>query len=221
MKRRETTSCFAEWFTIDPPYEKFFIYDKGRYVNGAISPFMAGELAKAAFNHGYEAYGWDIIQRFVKLVERDGTTYFLYDVDSAPQPEMGPSAWGAAALISAVDEGLAGIRDVGVNYDAIFFAPRFPVTHYTELRYLTGYESSGAMVDVRYILTEQGMLYDVISPAKSIRAHILLPNEKECQCLLVNGERMTFETEKIGSSVYINFDLCSEKKTSVEILFRK
>ena len=34
-----------------------------------------------------------------------------------PQPEGGPSAWGAAAFISTVDEGLAGINDIGVNYE--------------------------------------------------------------------------------------------------------
>lgn len=219
MTRRERTICFAEWFSIDPPYEKFFKYTPGRYVNGAISPFTAGELAKAAFNNGYEEYGWDIIQRFIKLVERDGTTYFLYDTDGKPQPEGGPSAWGAAALISAVDEGLAGINDVGVNYDEIFFAPKFPVTYYTELRYLTGYEVSGAMVDVRYVLTDEGMRYDVYSPAKKITSHILLPKGKKCKKLLIDGEEASFETELVGESSYINFITQASKKVSFEILF--
>ncbi len=219
MARREHTDCFAEWFTIDPPYEKFWNYEQGRYVNGAISPFTAGELAKAAFNHGYEEYGWDIIQRFIKLVERDGTTYFLYDTDSTPQPECGPSAWGAASLISAVDEGLAGISDVGVNYDEIYFSPKFPVTYYTELRYLTGYEVSGAMVDVRYILTDEGMRYDVYSSAKTITAHILLPKGKKCEKLLINGEAVNFETELVGDSSYVNATCFANRKISFEILF--
>ena len=219
MARRERTDCFAEWFSIDPPYEKFHIYETGRYVNGAISPFTAGELAKAAFNNGYEEYGWDIIQRFIELVERDGTTYFLYDTDGKPQPEGGPSAWGAAALVSAVDEGLAGINDIGVNYDAIFFAPKFPVTHYTELRYLTGYEVTKAMVDVRYILTDEGMRYDVYSPAKKIRAHILLPKGKKCKTILVDGSEYAFESELVGESVYVNFTCWASKKASFEVLF--
>lgn len=221
IKRRETTKYFAEWFTIDPPYEKFAYHEHGRYVNGAISPFTAGELAKAAFNNGYEEYGWDIITRFIKLVERDGTTYFLYDVDSKPQPEGGPSAWGAAALISAVDEGLAGINDIGVNYDEIYFAPKFPVTHYTELRYITGYEASGAMVDVRYILKNEGMRYDIYSPAKNIRAHILMPEKKICSRLLVNGNEVSFSAVNVGNSVYTDFDISdiTSKKVSIEIYF--
>lgn len=221
MERRKTTDYFAEWFSIDPPYESFIGYKPGQYVNGAISPFTAGELAKAAFNNGYEEYGWDIITRFMKLVERDKTAYFLYDTDSAPQPEGGPSAWGAAALISAIDEGLAGINDIGVNYDEILFAPKFPVTHYTELRYITGYEVSNTLVDVRYILKAAGMRYDIYSPAKKITAHIYMPKNKSCGRLLVNGKEKHFKTVTVGASEYIDFNITdnSDEKTRIEILF--
>lgn len=219
MSRRKKTPFFAEWFSIDPPYECFNGYPAGRYVNGAISPFTAGELAKAAFNNGYEEYGWDIISRFIELVERDGTAYFLYDTDSKPQPEGGPSAWGAAALISAVDEGLAGIIDDGVNYDKIIFSPRFPVTPYTELRYLTGYEVTHTTIDVRYILTEIGMRYDIHSPAKQLRAHILLPRDKKCAYLLVDGQRSEFSISEVGESTYIDFNASPNQKLSIEIIF--
>lgn len=219
MKREKTTTCAAPWFTIDPPYEKFCTLRAGNYINGALSPFTAGELAKAAFNNGYEEYGWSIIRRFIELTERDGTIYFLYYPDLKPHPQGGPSAWGAAALVSAVDEGLAGICDTGVNYDSIYFSPKFPITHYTELRYITGYEVSKTMVDVRYILTDIGMRYDVYSPAKKIAAHILLPRGKKCTKLLVNGDETCFETELVGESAYVNFDICADKKMSFEILF--
>lgn len=222
LARRKRTHLFAEWFSIDPPYENFgYGHTPGKYVNGAISPFTAGELAKAAFNNGYEAYGWDIIERFCTLVERDGEPYFLYHPDSKPQPELGPSAWGAAAFISAVDEGLAGINDIGVNYDEIYFAPKFPVTHYTELRYITGYEVSGAMVDVRFILEKEGMRYDIYSPAKRISAHILLPEGMQCKKLLINTKESAFKANKIRNSEYIDFELpnVNGEKVSIEIIF--
>ena len=220
MRRRAVTPHFAEWFTIDPPYaDGFYTHKAGRYVNGAISPFTAGELAKAAFQNGYEDYGWDIIRRFMQLIERDGTAYFLYNTDSTPQPEGGPSAWGAAALISAVDEGLAGITDLGVRYDELGFSPRFPVTEYRELRYLTGYEVSGTLVDVRYILTDEGMRYDVYSPAKRITAHILLPKGKECRTLLLGGTPVPFTTETVADSHYVNLVTEASGYASLEILF--
>ena len=218
-RRRKTTALFAEWFTVDPPYEQFANFKKGNYVNGAVSPFTAGELAKAAFQNGYEAYGWDIVKRFMKLVERDRCPYFLYYPDSSPQPHGGPSAWGAAAFISAVDEGLAGIVDAGVKYDELLFSPRFPVTHYTELRYLTGYEISGALVDVRYILTDAGMRYDVYSPARKITAHVLLPDGKNCKKLLIGEKEAPFSIEKVGDSFYVNADTQADGYARFELLF--
>ena len=128
MRRRQTTDSFAEWFSIDPPYERFSAFPAGQYVNGAISPFTAGELAKAAFRNGYEAYGWDILSRFMQMLERDKDIYFLYSPHDLSPQGGGPSAWGAAALLSAVDEGLAGVEDADCLYRTIRFSPRFPVT---------------------------------------------------------------------------------------------
>lgn len=219
MRRKEDGQLFAEWFSIDPPYEVFNDYTPGQYVNGALSPFTAGELAKAALNNGYESYGWDIITRFMKMVERDKTIVFLYDPDGTPQPDRGPSAWGAAAFISAVDEGLAGIIDDGVRYDEMTFAPKFPVTHYTELRYLTGYEVNGTKVDVHYILTDEGMRYSVESPAKKIHAHILMPFNQTCEKVLLNGQIHNYKTSTIGESVYIDFDCESQQMIDIEIFF--
>lgn len=219
-RRKKTTKFFAEWFSIDPPYENWSGKKPGEYVNGAISPFTAGELAKGAFNHGYEEYGWDIITRCMNLVERDGTVYFLYDVDSKPQPEGGPSAWGAAALLSAVDEGLFGINDIGVNYDEIFFSPKLPVTHYTQLRYFTGYEVSNTVVEIRYTVKEEGMRYDLLSPAKKINCHIMLPKGKNCSKLLIGGKEVSFRTVLVGESKYVDFtiDNCGKKEV-MEVLF--
>ena len=117
--------------------------------------------------------------------------------------------------------GLAGINNIGVNYDEMFFAPKFPVTYYTELRYITGYEVSKALVDVRYIIKDEGMRYDVYSPAKNIKAHILLPNGKSCSKLLVNSNEMNFELSTVGESVYVDFNITDidTAPVSIEIIF--
>ncbi len=205
-RRKETTGYFAEWFTIDPPYLDFIGYKAGEYVNGAISPFTAGELAKGAFAAGYEKYGWDILSRFIKMRERDGKIYFLYSpVDCMPQDKQGPSAWGAATLLCAIDEGLAGIIDADSCYRKISFSPRFPVTDYTELRYITGYEKTGTKVDVSYILKHEGMRYDITSPAEEIDAHILLPEGKNVSAVYVNGIAVPFSIHRVNESIYVDF----------------
>ena len=108
-----------------------------------------------------------------------------------------------------------------MNYDEISFAPRFPVTHYEELRYITGYEVSKALVDVRWIKRDEGMRYDITSPAKKLYAHFLMPKGKKCKELLVNGVSTAFTESKIGDSEYvdISFENLTEKKMSFEIIY--
>lgn len=217
---KEKTGYFAEWFSIYPPYDDFIGYKPGQYVNGAISPFTAGELAKGAFSCGYETYGWDILSRFMEMRERDGKIFFLYSpIDCTPQDKQGPSAWGAAALLSAIDEGLAGIEDLDTGYRDLGFSPRFPVTPYRELRYLTGYEKTGTVVDVRFIQKAEGMRYDILSPAETLHAHILLPDGKKAARVFVNDKPVSFEIHSVRQSSYVDFTAPGEAKLSIEILF--
>jgi hypothetical protein len=223
IERGRTAGVFAEFFTVDPPYEPSFgAYKAGEYVNGAISPFTAGELAKGAFRNGREEYGWDILSRWIRKVEKDKSVYFLYNRKTGEpmSANMGPSAWGAAALLDAVEEGLAGIVDAGTGYDVIEFSPRWCVTPYTELRYVTGYEMARKFVDVRYVLNLWGMRFNVRSPAKKILAHILIPEEKTPKTLLVDGKETSFSFATVGESRYIDFTVSpSGGVADFEILF--
>ena len=124
---REQTGSFAEWFSIHPCYPRFERYEAGSYINGGIASFVAGELAHAAFQHGREAYGADILRRIAQKVTEDKALYFLYDKDGRNQGG-GPSGWGAAALIYALTGGLAGVRDEGCCFERVTIAPRWAAT---------------------------------------------------------------------------------------------
>ncbi len=221
-RRRQTTDCFAEWFTVDPPYDFTFArHPRGDYVNGGVCLFTAGELAKAALENGYEAYGWDILVRVKEMAARDGTLYFLYDRTTATSinAALGPSAWGAASVLSAFDEALAGVRDAGVRYDAIRFSPRWPVTGLDEVRYFTGYEAADAVVDVRYVRRANGLRYLVRAPAKALAAHILLPSGTAAREVWLNGAPRAFETTAVGDSRYVDFETEGTGTYDIEILF--
>ena len=221
-RRRQTTDCFAEWFTVDPPYDFTFArHPRGDYVNGGVCLFTAGELAKAALENGYEAYGWDILVRVKEMAARDGTLYFLYDRTTAKSinAALGPSAWGAASILSAFDEALAGVRDVGVRYDAIRFSPRWPVTGLDEVRYFTGYEAANAVIDVRYVWRANGLRYLVRAPAKALAAHILLPSGTAAREVWLNGAPRAFETTSVGDSRYVDFETEGTGTYDIEILF--
>ena len=221
--RRKTTAAFAEWFTVDPPYAPAFgPHAAGTYVNGAISPFTAGELARGAFDCGREAYGWDILARFMEMVRKDGNVYFLYNPKDGTSisASIGPSAWGAAALLNAVDEGLAGVVNAGFGYDVIDFSPRWPVTPYANVRYLTGYEAFGKTVDCRHVRTATGMRYRLESPARRIRAHVLLPEGKEAAELFVNGAPTPFAVSRVDASRYLDCEVAADGLADFEILYK-
>lgn len=80
-RRARQDESFAEWWTMDPPYSpsqwpsqdsKTAGCPVGEYMNGGICTIIAGEIAKAAFDHGMEEYGADILERVWELTERDG-----------------------------------------------------------------------------------------------------------------------------------------------------
>ena len=139
-------------------------------------------------------------------MENDKAVYFLYNRKNGKSisENAGPSAWGAAALMDAVEEGLAGIVDAGVGYDVIEFSPRWPVAPYRELRYVTGYEMSKKYVDVRHVQTDAGFRYHLRSPASKVKAHLLVPEGRSPKTLLVNGKEVAFTLSSVGESRYVD-----------------
>ena len=68
--RRELPENYrAEFMTMYPHFPRGFHLMPGAYVNGAVAGLVAGELARAAFANGYEAYGADVLARYWELVE--------------------------------------------------------------------------------------------------------------------------------------------------------
>ncbi|MBO4625268.1 MAG: hypothetical protein J5646_07240 [Bacteroidales bacterium] len=97
---------------------------------------------------------------------------------------------------------------------------KWPVTPYKELRYFSGYEVNGDVVDVRYILTEAGMRYCVDSPARQISAHILLPEGVSVSAVLLNGKPVAFQEIRVGDSCYADFSADGlAGRADMELLF--
>jgi len=59
----------GEWYAIYPPFERGFGDDneKWQYMNGGVAGHAAGELARGAYENGYETYATDILNRLQKL----------------------------------------------------------------------------------------------------------------------------------------------------------
>jgi hypothetical protein len=82
----------GEWYSIYPPFERGFgdHNEKWQYMNGGIAGHAIGELAKGAYESGYENYASDIMNRFYDLGKKyNNKIYFSY-TGSIPLPPPPP-----------------------------------------------------------------------------------------------------------------------------------
>ncbi|MBQ3591818.1 MAG: hypothetical protein II979_07730, partial [Clostridia bacterium] len=219
IRRRENGGTFAEWFTLNPPYPMFGSYEGGTYINGSISSVAAGQLALAAFRHGYEAYGWDILCRMQNLAQKDGKIFFMYDPADGADVNGGPVGWGAAEILCAIEEGLAGLEDRGVLYDVLGFSPRWAVTDRMEMEYYTGYEISGTLVQYGYRLSQDQMEFVLRGTCcRRVEGHVLLPEGTVCTGLLVNDVPVPCRETMVRQSRYADFILDTIPDTEQQII---
>ncbi|TAG31951.1 MAG: hypothetical protein EAZ35_02560 [Sphingobacteriia bacterium] len=83
----------GEWYAIYPPFEKGFggHDEKWQYMNGGIAGHAIGELAKGAFENGYEDYGTDILYRMLELGKKYQDKIWFSYTGSIPLPPSSPN----------------------------------------------------------------------------------------------------------------------------------
>lgn len=113
--RARRGESFAEWWTMDPSYTpaqwpgqhtNAAGCPQGEYMNGGICAIVAGEIAKAAFDHGFEAYGVDILDRLWQLSERDGGHLHQVYRRLPARPRLPRARFQCLDLTAAANRGL-------------------------------------------------------------------------------------------------------------------
>ena len=92
----------GEWYSIYPPFEKGFGMHnkKWQYMNGGVAGHAAGELARGAYENGYENYASDILNRLFRLGKENGERIWFAFTGSIPPPP--PAAAYKAIDISKI-----------------------------------------------------------------------------------------------------------------------
>lgn len=217
MHRRSSTNAFAEWFSIDPPFPAGVFGDdilrEGAYVNGGIMPLVGGELAKAAFDHGFERYGVDILRRYFDLISTSRESYLWYfpdgtaaSVETSTSPDAEPTdGWGSSAMLYALVEGLAGVEDRLKQYREIRLSPRWNAAGVESADVRVGYPASGSWIDYSYIQSEDCIEIEVECTQSDVVFHVLLPTGVRVRSVVIDGKPLDFRTESIEESVYVDF----------------
>ncbi len=86
LRNEMPESSPGEWYLCYPPYEQGWHIDKWEYMNGGVSPIVAGELSHGAFEHGFESYAVDILRRIHQLARKSGD--YLHCVYRGAMPDL-------------------------------------------------------------------------------------------------------------------------------------
>lgn len=219
QRRGSEGRAFAEWFSIDPPFPDGIFGDErlvaGAYVNGGILPLVGGELARAAFEHGFEAYGVDILERYFAMIDATRETYLWYFPDGTPSsveastsPEARPTdGWGSSAMAWALIEGLAGVVDRGRCFDRVCLSPRWAAAGVETAEVSVGYAASDTRVGYEYHCSDDRVTLAIDARAAIVDLHLLLPRGRHATAVQVNGLSAAFDTAMVEASSYVDVPL--------------
>lgn len=213
MRRRETRQGehLAEWYGIDPAFPNFaFGHDfaPGEYVNGGIMPLVGGELARAAFEHGFEGYGVDILRHYCELAVRPRETYLWYRPDGSHWSGgsfLATDGWGSAAMLNALLEGLAGIEDESKLFGSTKLSPRWAAAGETQARVTACYPASDAYFRYEYEQSNSEIAISTEGSGSGVRFHVLLPEGASVSSVSVDGGSAEYGISRVESSRYVDF----------------
>lgn len=209
LKESNRKNSFAEWYGIHPPvYPHFADYLPGSYMNGGVNTIVGGELAKAAFQHGYEKYGVDILNRINDLMTKHNDHLPVAYTPEGKVDEGIPDNWGQAAVYSAMIEGLAGVVDRGAQFENVELSPRWLAANKNECTVTVAYGPTGKSLSYQWTHDPSGrkLSLKVDGGMKKSVIRILLPENASALSARLNNKATKFRTEKILQSSYVVID---------------
>jgi hypothetical protein len=222
LKETNRNHSIAEWYGIYPPVEPHFAdYKPGSYMNGGVNTIVGGELAKAAFQHGYEKYGVDILNRISNLIKtHNGKLPVSYTPEGKVDAGI-PDNWGQAAVYSAMIEGLAGVVDKGTQFKEIEVSPRWIAAGKNQASVNVTYKASGAtlLYDLKHTESQREIEMHMKGPFNNARIRMLIPNPTSGAKVLVNKKTIASKIEKVRDSIYIVFDITNDKSNHILIQY--
>lgn len=223
LKESNQKNSFAEWYGIYPPvYPHFADYLPGSYMNGGVNTIVAGELAKAAFRHGYEKYGVDILNRINELMIKHNDHLPVAYTPTGKVDEGIPDNWGQAAVYSAMIEGLAGVVDLGAQFEVLEFSPRWLAADKKESTVTIAYGPTGKAVTYLWSHNSSQKMISIIidGPMRKSIVRTLLPQGAAPVSALLNGKPVPFKVEKILQSTYVVVDEVPGPHIEVSVGYR-
>jgi hypothetical protein len=191
-------------------------------------PLVGGELARAAFDHGFESYGVEILEQYHELISAKGETYLWYfpdgtksTVETSTSPDALPTdGWGSSAMLWALIEGLAGVVDDGCAFDRITLSPRWLAAGVREAEVSVGYAASGRSLGYSFRHAGDRIDLEVDSEPADATFHVLLPAGSAVRAVRQGTRDLPFRTSTVESSAYADFEARLDGQAELTIALR-
>jgi hypothetical protein len=123
--------------------------------------------------------------------------------------------------MSALVEGLAGIRDVGALFDEVVISPRFAAAHLNSAQVCVGYGPSQAYMALGYEHrpAERTVCLRLAGVAKKAQVRLLLP-EGATSARLLTPAGMGSRLETVEQSRYLVFELSAPLAQNCDVRVR-
>ena len=133
-----------------------------------------------------------------------------------------PDNWGAAAVVYALVEGLAGVVDRGVAFGTAAVEPRWPAAGADEAAVTIVYAESRGYVAYRYSHepAQRTIRLELTGSGEAFPCHVLLPAGAQAAALVTcNGEQVEFATARVEGSSYADFELRGPGPFTVTVIY--
>jgi len=120
-------------------------------------------------------------------------------------------------MLYALLSGLAGVEDLGQGFECARLSPRWPAAEVMDAEVQTVYASSGAALHYDYRQSPDAVEMTVTAPATEVQFHVLLPEGRESNSVMVNGDEEDFQSVQVETSRYVDFAVRTAGETQVMI----
>jgi hypothetical protein len=223
LKETNKKHSFAEWYGVYPAVEPHFAdYKPGSYMNGGVNTIVAGELAKAALQNGYEEYGVDILERVMTLMQKyNGNLPVSYTPEGRVDEGI-PDNWGQAAVYSALIEGLAGVVDQGTQFKKVEISPRWLAARKNKANVSVVYGPTQAKVsyEFEHFPTDKRIQLRIDGEMSEAVVRLLLPADVKSAKAYSDGELVKSTIEVVNKSKYITMKSSKPAGLKLEIIYK-
>ena len=191
---RKNGNCRLGWWGANGNFTNV-----GCAVYGYNNPNPDKEITNIRFDSFKNGAAWGVLA--VTLC--DSPVFFMPDTVSFGIPDN----WGAGAVTYALLEGLAGVKDTGVSFDKVLFAPRWEAAGVAEVEATVKYEASDGYVSYKY--EKRGKILNVLitGNGKTFDTELLLPEDALVKTVTVNEATQPFTIRKVENSSYCCFSI--------------